>query len=179
MTAISSLGAGQMSSPLSRLQSELTSQVSAGAISSGDQSALSSALTDIDSALRGQGAQGGPPPSPDEMQSKLNSLIENEVKSGKLTSDQAGELKDVFAKAFQGGPQGAGGSPKTDSSQAGSLEFRFDQRVVQRRHQQADQRFPEIPPGFAIVVQQLRRERQQSRLADPIARCGHRRLRLA
>ena len=121
MTAISSLGAGQMSSPLSRLQSELTSQVSAGAISSGDQSALSSALTDIDSALRGQGAQGGPPPSPDEMQSKLNSLIENEVKSGKLTSDQAGELKDVFAKAFQGGPQGAGGPPKTDSSQADSL----------------------------------------------------------
>lgn len=120
MTAISSFGAAQFNSPLSRLQSELTSQVSAGTISSDDQSALSSALTDIDSALRGQRAQGGPPPSPDEMQFKINDLIENEVKSGKLTSSQADELKNVFAKAFQGAP-GAGDPAKADGAQTDSL----------------------------------------------------------
>ena len=50
MTSISS-ATSQQFSPLSRLQSELTSEVTAGTVSSADQSALSSALTDIDSAM--------------------------------------------------------------------------------------------------------------------------------
>jgi hypothetical protein len=36
-------------------------------------------------------------------------LIAGEVQNGKLTSDQAEELKNVFAKAFSHGPGGAGG----------------------------------------------------------------------
>jgi hypothetical protein len=104
----------QSFSPLSRLQSTLASEVSSGAISSSDQSALSSALSDIDSALKSQAPQAGSspssgtPPSRDAIKSKIDSLIADEVKSGKLTSAQADELKQVFAKAFQGHHQGGG-----------------------------------------------------------------------
>ncbi len=110
MPSISSFGAlPQSFSPLSRLQSELASEVSSGTISSGDQSALSSALTDIDSAMQSQAPSAGSPPSPGAMKSKIDSLIDGEVKDGKLTSSQAAELKNVFAQAFSGGPSGAGG----------------------------------------------------------------------
>ncbi len=111
MTSISS-ATSQQFSPLARLQSELTSEVSAGTISSGDQSALSSALNDIDSAMQsGAASTDGARPSPAEMKSKIDSLIAGEVKDGKLTSAQAAELKNVFAQAFSGGPGGAGGPP--------------------------------------------------------------------
>ena len=116
MTSISSTFAAQSFSPLSRLQDELTSEVSSGAISSSDQNALSAALTDIDSQMKSQmqSAGNGQPPSPTDMQSKINDLISGEVTSGKLTSAQADELKNVFAKAFQGGaggpPPGVGGA---------------------------------------------------------------------
>lgn len=113
MTSISSTFAAQSFSPLSRLQDELASEVSSGTISSSDQNALSSALTDIDSQLKSQmqSAGGGQPPSPTDMQSKINDLIAGEVTNGKLTSTQADELKNVFANAFQQGPGGAGSPP--------------------------------------------------------------------
>ena len=49
---------------------------------------------------------GSAPPSPDEMKSKINDLIAGEVSSGKLTSAQGDELKNVFANTFKGGPGG-------------------------------------------------------------------------
>jgi hypothetical protein len=92
------------------LQNELQSEVSSGAVSANDQDALSAALDDIDSTLRSQRPQpGSARPSPDEMKSKIDDLIAGEVQNGKLTSDQAEELKNVFAKAFSHGPGGAGG----------------------------------------------------------------------
>ncbi len=109
MTSISSAIAQQFS-PLSRLQDELASEISAGTISSDDQSALNSALTDIDSAMKsGRASSDGAPPSPDAMKAKIDGLIDGEVKDGRLTSAQAAELKNVFAQAFSGGPSGAGG----------------------------------------------------------------------
>ncbi len=113
MTSISSTFAAQSFSPLSRLQDELTSEVSSGTISSSDQNALSAALSDIDLQLKSQmqSAGSGQPPSPTDMQSKINDLIAGEVTNGKLTSAQADELKNVFANAFQHGPGGAGGPP--------------------------------------------------------------------
>jgi hypothetical protein len=99
----------QSFSPLSRLQNELTSEVASGAIGSGDQPALSSALNDIDTALKSQTPSPGSPPSPGAIKAKIDDLIAGEVKGGKLTSAQADELKTVFAKAFQGGPSGPGG----------------------------------------------------------------------
>jgi hypothetical protein len=133
MTSISSFGS-QFTSPLQRLQSELTSQVSAGTIAASDQDALSAALEDIDEAMR-SGAQAdrtsGTRPSPSDMQSKLEDLISSQVDSGSLTSDQADELKELFASAMPsggaggpggpggpgGGPGGPGGPPPTEESE--------------------------------------------------------------
>ena len=52
MTSISALSSTSYQSPLQKLQDELQSEVNSGAISSSDQSALSSALNDIDSSLQ-------------------------------------------------------------------------------------------------------------------------------
>src|SRR4029078_9593931 len=79
---------------------------------SSDQSALSSALTDIDSALqagRSSDQPSGNRPSAGDLKSKIDDLIQSEVSSGKLTSDQATELQGVFKAAFANGPGGAGG----------------------------------------------------------------------
>src|SRR3954469_4161740 len=108
-------------SPRDMLQNELASEVSSGQISSADKDALSAALDSIDTAMKGQRpAGGGKPPSPDEMQSKISDLIQSQVDSGALTSDQANELKTVFANAMPkggpGGPGGAGGPPPTDGT---------------------------------------------------------------
>lgn len=139
MSSVSSIGNSfqAYSSPRELLQKELASEVAAGTISSTDQTALSSALDDIDSALSAGRSNAGQsrPPSPDEMKSKIEELIAGEVSDGKLTSDQAEELKNVFANAFSGpggpgghggpggaggpggpgGPGGAGGPPPSDN----------------------------------------------------------------
>src|SRR4051812_47776773 len=112
MTSISATGSSGYTSPLQLLQKELQSEVSAGKISSSDQDALASALTDIDSSLQSSRASdqsSGARPSSDAMKSKIDDLIAGEVSSGKLTSDQAAELQDVFKNAFANGPGGAGG----------------------------------------------------------------------
>jgi hypothetical protein len=108
MSSISS-AAAQAYSPLQRLQSTLSSEVADGTISADDQSALSSALSDIDTALKSQMQAGGARPSPEDMKAKIDDLISNEVSQGNLTSAQADELKNVFASTFQGGPGGAHG----------------------------------------------------------------------
>jgi hypothetical protein len=112
MTAISAASGSSYQSPLQRLQDELQSEVSSGAVSSSDQDALSSALTDIDGSMQASSAgdqSGGTRPSPDDMKSKLDDLISQEVSSGKLTSDQATELQGVFKAAFAHGSGGAHG----------------------------------------------------------------------
>lgn len=110
-------------SPLDLLKQELAKEVSSGTVSSTDETALSSALDDIDSALKSQtgSSSTGTPPSPDQMQSKIDSLIDNEVSSGKLTADQAKELKAVFANTFAGGPGGAA-SASSASNDASSTD---------------------------------------------------------
>lgn len=120
MTSISSALGAQSFSPLSRLQNELASELSSGAISSSDKDALSAALSDIASSLQSQGAGGGQTPSPGHIKSKIDDLIAGEVSSGKLTSAQADELKNVFAKAFQDGPGAVGGLPGTPGGVPGA-----------------------------------------------------------
>jgi len=113
MTSISAAGSSNYTSPLQLLQKELQSEVSAGKISTNDQDALSSALTDIDTSLQSSRASdqsSGTRPSPDAMKSKIDDLIAGEVSSGKLTSDQAAELQNVFKTAFANGPGGPGGA---------------------------------------------------------------------
>jgi hypothetical protein len=113
VTSISSTSlASSFVSPRERLQTELESQVAAGTIQSTDLDALTSALDDIDATMSQQRpAFRGQRPSPTEMTDKINSLIGSQVESGKLTSQQAEELKGVFANAIPpSGPGGPGGS---------------------------------------------------------------------
>ncbi len=117
MTSISAASINTYQSPLQKLQNELQSEINSGAISSSDQDALSAALTDIDSAMqagRASDQAGGTRPSPGDVKSKIDDLIESQVSAGKLTSDQATELQGIFEAAFADGPggaRGAGGPP--------------------------------------------------------------------
>lgn len=132
MTSISALSSHQHhASPLQRLQDELQAEVSSGAINASDQSALASALGDIDSALQSGSASdlsSGSKSSPEAFKSKIDDLIQKEVSAGKLSDEQATELQDIFKAAFSQGPGGAGGPPPggpppvsgTDSSSSGN-----------------------------------------------------------
>lgn len=117
MTSISAASINTYQSPLQKLQNELQSEINSGAISSSDQDALSAVLTDIDSAMqagRASDQAGGTRPSPGDVKSKIDDLIESQVSAGKLTSDQATELQGIFEAAFAAGPggaRGAGGPP--------------------------------------------------------------------
>jgi hypothetical protein len=115
MTSVSS---ANYLSPLQQLQKELASEVSSGKISSADATALSSALTDIDSSLQSgiSGTQSGPT----DLKSKIDNLIASEVSSGKLTSNQATELKDVFKNAIANGGAGSSSSDSGSSSSTDS-----------------------------------------------------------
>jgi len=113
MTAISTVSSNQyaFTSPRDLLQNELTKEGSAGTISTGDQDALSSALDSIDSSLSSQrdaDRASGTRPSPGDLKTKVDDLIASQVSDGKLTSDQATELKNVFQNAFANGPGGGG-----------------------------------------------------------------------
>jgi hypothetical protein len=113
MTSISATSGNSNLSPLQKLQDELQAEVNSGAISSSDQAALSSALTDINSSLQSNPASasaGGTNSSPGDLKSKIDSLIAGEVSSGKLTSDQATELQGVFRAAFANGADGPSGT---------------------------------------------------------------------
>jgi hypothetical protein len=111
MTSIAAASNSNYLTPLQQLQAELQAEVNSGAISSSDQGALSSALTDITSSLQ-DGNAGATNIPPGDLQSKINSLIAGEVSSGKLTTAQATELQGVFKAAFANGsgPGGAGGA---------------------------------------------------------------------
>ncbi len=108
MTSISSSGFGVAPSPFGRVQNALKRDVDAGTISATDGTALASAISDIGSQLQA-GATTPPaatgassttsPAAPTSMKDRVDSAIDNEMSSGKLTSDQATELKQVFAQA--------------------------------------------------------------------------------
>lgn len=113
MSTISTISSGAYArtSPLELLKSELTSEVSAGTIEAGDQDALGAALDSINQTLRSQDGTArasGARPTPDQMKSRIDDLIAQQVESGKLTSDQASELQGVFENALAKGPSHAG-----------------------------------------------------------------------
>jgi hypothetical protein len=103
MTSIAS-GSYQSVSPLLR---ELSSQVSAGRISSADQGKLSTALDSIGSALDSDQASGTL--STGDLKSRVSALLDGYVQDGTLSSTQAQQVKDVFEGARPSGPGPSGG----------------------------------------------------------------------
>lgn len=118
-----------MASPRERLQAELESEISSGTIAESDRSAIETALDAIDETMRSTrptaSAASG---KPEDMAQKLADLVDEQVDAGTLTSDQATELKQLFAEAApQGGPGGPGGAggpppppPEGDASDTGT-----------------------------------------------------------
>lgn len=124
-----------------RMASAIQQQEASGALSGADATALTNALSAIDSSLSanatsGTSAASGSPDSasksgldPSSMKDRINSLISDQVSSGTLTSGQATELKNLFAShgtsvtsadsdGDGGGPDGpppAGPPPGLDS----------------------------------------------------------------
>lgn len=109
-------------SPRAFLQGELTSQISSGQIKASDKAALTSALDDIDSALKTAGAGSS---GPADMASKIDDLISEQEKTGKLTSEQASELRDFFSDVFAKGPQQAGQGSGTSASDQNDIIDQF------------------------------------------------------
>lgn len=123
MTSITGAYAAQRPSPREMMQDRLTDAISSGSISASDKEALTSALDDIDKSLSAGASTGTGRPDPKAMKAKLDGLIDQEVKSGKLTDSQASELKQLFAKGpgsggpgGPGGPGGAGGPPPDENT---------------------------------------------------------------
>lgn len=107
-------------SPKDRIQNQLETQAAAGTVKATDVDALSAAIDEIDAAMT-QGLSGsiagGTRPSSGEIGDKISGLIDGLVDQGKLTSDQAEELKEVFANAIpQGGPGGLAAASSGDES---------------------------------------------------------------
>jgi hypothetical protein len=120
MTSISGSSSPFASRATQFMQTRLQSAVSNGTVNASDQNALSSALTNIGNQLQ-------PPSSGGSMQSQVSGLIDGEVSNGKLTTDQANELKAVFAKAagkMHGHHHGGGAAPAdpTDPTTASSTD---------------------------------------------------------
>jgi hypothetical protein len=133
MTSISAASASTYQSPLQRLQDELQSEVTSGTISSADQDALSSALTDIDSSLQaGRTSDQASGTKPGDLKSKIDDLINSEVSSGKLTGDQATELQGVFKAAFANGPGGADGAGGVGAADGPRWRRRYPSRPPRR-----------------------------------------------
>lgn len=123
MTSISSSqGMRPSFSPRDLLQTQLSNQISSGQIAASDETALTAALDQIDQTLsseRSSGSRPSKPPSRDEMQAKVESLIDEQVEAGDLTEEQAEELKTLFEDTFAKGPSGAGGPPPGGPGGAG------------------------------------------------------------
>lgn len=136
----------------------MQSEVNAGTISSLHQSALSTALTDIDTAIqqsRSSDASSSTESSPEEMKSKIDDLIANEVSNGTLTSDQAAELKGVFQSAFAncvGGPGGRSWPSPSDDSSSLKLLDGLNQQHLERQHNRRDPPANQGAPAIDVIV---------------------------
>lgn len=131
---------GSVGSPRDHVLQGLSAAITAGTVKSADKEALTKAIGNIDDTLRTQGPPAGG--SPRDIQAKLNSLVDDQVKSGALTDDQAKELKQVFsslapASGAKGGPDDVQGSIDTAASAASDALRNFLDTLKDSQKQQA------------------------------------------
>jgi hypothetical protein len=101
-------------SPRTMMDRRIESAVSAGSISKVDQTAMESTLDNIDGALSSSGSgEISGTLDPKDMKSPIDSLIQDQVSGGTLTSDQASQLQSFFQ---QGAPQSTADSSDSDSA---------------------------------------------------------------
>jgi hypothetical protein len=129
-TTTSQLHAPRWSSqnnPKTQMSDTISSALSAGTLSGTDATALTNALSSIDSSLSADRTASSSTTTPakldpSSMKDRIDSLISDQVSSGALTSDQATELTNLFSSHGQstqtsdaasddGGLSGVGGPP--------------------------------------------------------------------
>lgn len=102
-------------------QTQLLQQVSAGEITSEDSDAMLAALEAISEDMAPSGTTSETPPSEEEMQAKLESLLSEQVEAGTLTQEQADELADMFESGDMGPPPPPSASASSDSDDSEDL----------------------------------------------------------
>jgi hypothetical protein len=125
MSSISSLGSGVSLPDLQLLKDGPSKDDKSGTVNAGRQGERALALNDADTTDTSKPGevQDAPSSSQDNLLTKINTLISNELSSGKLTSDRAAALRDVFTHAFAGSPDSqdaaedsTSASPSTESA---------------------------------------------------------------
>ena len=94
-------------SPAQRLDSQLRKDVGAGKVSYADATAISASISAIDKSLAAKPATAGKStaktatePTPADLNTRVAGLIDDQITSGALTSQEGTELKAVFKAAF-------------------------------------------------------------------------------
>lgn len=109
MSGISSVGTGVSLTHLNLLQDDNLKDDKTRALQAakqGDRTSLpadSTSATDIETAASPPNDQLS---SQDDLLTKINTLITNELGSGKLSADRAAALRNVFSNAFTGSAEG-------------------------------------------------------------------------
>lgn len=113
-------------SPRAMMDKRIDSAVQAGSISQTDETALETALDAIDNAL-GVGSTGSTSGTaakskldPSEMGDRIDDLIQQQVKAGTLTDDQASTLQSLFAQNKP--PSGEQGTEGSDELAMGGVQ---------------------------------------------------------
>ncbi|MET0366506.1 MAG: hypothetical protein ABW169_17820 [Sphingobium sp.] len=113
---MSSIAMSGTHSPRAMMDKRIDAAVQAGSISATDETALESALDVIDNAL-GVGSSSGSQSSkldPSQVGDRIDDLIEEQVKAGTLTEEQANTLQSLFAQNAP--PSGTGGEGSDETS---------------------------------------------------------------
>lgn len=112
-------------SPRDQAVSSLNEQVEAGEITASDQEAMLEALDAMheERMEAGKPDHASGPPSEEEMQAKLESMLSDQVESGTISQEQADHLTEMFEEGELGGPpKGPPPSGGPGGQMAGSAE---------------------------------------------------------
>lgn len=109
--------------PRDQVASELEEKVQAGEITSDDQEAMLEALDSLHEKTMETGRPdfSSGPPSKEEMQTNLVSMLNEQVEAGTLDQEQAEKLADMFENGELGGPgAGEGATPASRGDEGGT-----------------------------------------------------------
>ncbi|MEM9632187.1 MAG: hypothetical protein AAGA50_12730 [Pseudomonadota bacterium] len=110
-------------SPRDQAVSNLSAQVEAGEITAEDQDAMLEALDAIHAQREASGIPdfSSGPPSESEVQAKFETLLSDQVETGKISQEQADHLSQMFEEGELGKPANAGAFGRTTDGQSSAM----------------------------------------------------------
>eukprot|EP01035_Chromulina_nebulosa_P000206 gene206-301_t len=119
MSTILSVGSGASLPHLNLLKEDNLKDGKTRELLAGRQGDRTSVLVDGAAATDNdptEGALNRQLPSQDDLLTKINTLITNELSSGKLSNDRANALRKVFSSAFNGSADGQASADTTEAA---------------------------------------------------------------